>query len=185
MSLISKKSSYSLFKWNGTMRFSLLLYIFFHTVFSACISHKPIPKKYYAPTNSLSKKEELRKRNEIVETARKYKGVKYKKAGKTPKGFDCSGFSHYVLTKNDIIVGASSVDQSKQGKLVKIDDLKPGDLIFLGQNKKISHVGIITKNEKNELFMIHASSSRGIIEENIYQSRYWSKKIISGRNILN
>ena len=41
------------------------------------------------------------------------------------------------------------------------------------------------KNSKNELLMIHSSTSRGIIEENVYESAYWSKRIISGRNLLN
>lgn len=53
-------------------------------------------------------RKELRK--DIAQHSRKYKGIKYKYAGKSPKtGFDCSGFTSYVLKKFNIEIDRKSV----------------------------------------------------------------------------
>ncbi|MGB5023938.1 MAG: hypothetical protein WBO44_01255, partial [Saprospiraceae bacterium] len=37
----------------------------------------------------------------------------------------------------------------------------------------IVHVGIITESKKDRLMVIHSTSSKGVIEENILKSDYW------------
>ena len=55
--------------------------------------------------------------------------------------------------------------------------LKSGDLLFFGKSSsKISHVGIAIKNNGEELKMIHASSSNGIIISTVTTNSYWSEK---------
>ncbi|GLR19179.1 hypothetical protein GCM10007940_37950 [Portibacter lacus] len=131
-----------------------------------------------------TERSDRQKRKRIIKTAQKYIGTKYRTGGKTPRGFDCSGFSSYVFSKNNIKLGANSSSQSLQGHPVKIKDLQPGDLIFFGSKKRINHVGIVTKQSRKELRMIHASSSRGIIEEDITNSSYWQKRIVGGRRVI-
>jgi cell wall-associated NlpC family hydrolase len=137
----------------------------------------------FVNTESIDKSERKR-RKKIVKTAEQYLGTKYRAGGKTPKGFDCSGFSYFVLKENNVKIGASSREQANQGKHKKIKQLEAGDLVFFGSKKHINHVGIVTKKSKNELWMIHASSSRGIVEEEIYQSSYWKKRLQFGRSFL-
>ena len=128
---------------------------------------------------------EFRKRKEIINTAKEYIGTPYKTGGKNEKGFDCSGFTYFVMKKHQINLNASSGSQYKQGVPVDLKDLKPGDLIFFGGEQGITHVGIIVENEKNTLLMIHSSTSRGIVIEDVMKSTYWKKRIKGGRNILN
>ena len=122
-------------------------------------------------------------RNEVLSVARSLKGKKYKSGGKNPKGFDCSGFVIYVLDKAGIQMASCSADQSKCGRTIKVDNAKPGDLIYFGTKGRINHVGIITENSKNKLMIIHSSSSQGVVEENILQYDYWLKRIRMAKDL--
>lgn len=135
-------------------------------------------------TSGPDEKSERKKRKKIVKTAEQYLGTKYRAGGKTPKGFDCSGFTYFVLKENNIKLGASSRAQSKQGRLKNLKQLEAGDLVFFGSKQGINHVGIVTKRSRNALWMIHASSSRGIVEEEVFRSSYWKKRIQFGRSVL-
>jgi cell wall-associated NlpC family hydrolase len=130
---------------------------------------------------------ETKLRANILKEAERYKGTKYKTAGKTPKGFDCSGYTSYICSKFDIQLSSSSTAQSKQGQEIAINKAKPGDLLFFGRNGrngKIQHVGIVYKNNTDGLFMIHSSSKRGIVVDNVTTSKYWKPKLLFARKIL-
>jgi len=116
-------------------------------------------------------------REKTVATAREYLGTRYKAGGKTPKGFDCSGFVIHVMGRMEIQMAACSADQAKCGKEVELDRARPGDLIYFGSKSRVNHVGILTEVSKNKLMMIHSSSSHGVIEENVLQSDYWLRRI--------
>ncbi len=116
-------------------------------------------------------------REKILTEARSMIGIKYKSGGKTPNGFDCSGFVIHVLGRFDYQMSACSADQSKCGKSIKPQEAKPGDLIFFGNKNRVHHVGIITEIDAKKMMMIHSSSSRGVVEEDIMKSDYWLKRI--------
>lgn len=130
---------------------------------------------------------EVRLRQQIITEATKHKGVPYKYAGKSPKGFDCSGFTYYVFGKQDIQLNASSGAQSKQGKEVPIKKAKQGDLLFFGREGRqgrIQHVGIVYQNNAEGLLMIHSSSKRGIVIDNVSTSKYWKPKLLFARRVI-
>jgi len=124
-------------------------------------------------------------RTNIIKTARKYKGSRYKYGGSTPKGFDCSGFTSYVLIKNKVDLERNSRAQAKQGKKIRTKAAQPGDLLFFGSRGKVTHVAIITQNNSNGLKVIHSTSSKGVIEQNITHSDYWQSRLLFARKILN
>lgn len=124
-------------------------------------------------TESINKQQ-----NNILKEAKKHLGTKYKFGGITPKGFDCSGFTQYVMAKNNIDIPRTSKDQSLKYEKVKQKDAQIGDLVFFGPNKsKINHVGIISKVIGEKLYMIHASTSKGIMITEITTNVYWSKRM--------
>ncbi|MBK9270535.1 MAG: C40 family peptidase [Saprospiraceae bacterium] len=116
-------------------------------------------------------------REKIIREARSLLGTRYKPAGKTPAGFDCSGFVIHVLSRFDFQMAACSADQSKCGRKILAAEAKPGDLIFFGSKDRIHHVGILTEIDDRKMMMIHSSSSKGVIEEDILKSDYWLKRI--------
>lgn len=116
--------------------------------------------------NTIRKTEKLI--DDLITTAKENLGAKYKYAGTSKTGYDCSGLVYSVFKKFDILLPRNSFEQSKIGQPLQLQKEKPkkGDLIFFTTNnsKKINHVGIITsvKNEE-EIDFIHSSTSKGVI----------------------
>ncbi|MBK6994275.1 MAG: C40 family peptidase [Lewinellaceae bacterium] len=106
--------------------------------------------------------------------------------GQSPKtGFDCSGFTSYVLKEFGVIASPASSIQASEGRYVAIDKVMPGDLIFFGQSKKkISHVAMVVKRGSDGITCVHSTTSRGVIVENISQSSYWKPKILFARDVI-
>ncbi len=124
-------------------------------------------------------------RNEIIVTALQYVGRSYRYGGKTPQsGFDCSGFISYVYTEAGIPLSGASHDQAQLGILKSYENLQPGDLVFFGNKDKVSHVSLVLKNEKDQLEVIHCTTSMGVKIDKISNSSYWKGKFLFARDIL-
>ena len=140
-----------------------------------------IPEDYTPKSSDISQL-----RIDMVSTAKKYIGSKYKYAGTTPKGFDCSGFTSYVYDQSDLYIPRSSSGQASEGAKIALRDSKPGDLLFFtGTGRgKITHVALIVENSRDGIEVIHSTTSRGVIRENISNSRYWKPKILYAKNMI-
>ncbi|MBC7550291.1 MAG: C40 family peptidase [Cellulomonas sp.] len=68
--------------------------------------------------------------NAVLEVAARYVGVAYRYGGKTPDGFDCSGFTAYVYGQLGISMTSQSSAQRNVGTVVSRADALPGDLIW-------------------------------------------------------
>lgn len=129
---------------------------------------------------------EDKKRQEIVAYAKKQLGANYRTGGKNPNGFDCSGFTSYVLKKFDVEIPSVSRSQATTGKKVNLKDAQPGDLVFFKRTaaSKVFHVALVVNNGKDGMEVIHSTSSRGVVIDNITKSSYWKPKIASSRDVL-
>lgn len=109
-------------------------------------------------------------RQKVVTEAKKYLGVPYVWGGSSPAGFDCSGFTQYVLNRCGISIPRTTTEQYTVGTYVSRQQLQPGDLVFLQNTYRvgISHVGIYIGNDQ----MIHASSSKGVTISSLAGSYY-------------
>nr|WP_315243666.1 C40 family peptidase [uncultured Flavobacterium sp.] len=112
--------------------------------------------------------------NNLIETATDNIGTRYKAAGTTKAGFDCSGLVYSTFEKENIKLPRSSYEQSKIGKIIKFDDAKKGDLIFFKTNKskQINHVGLITEVNREEIKFVHSSTSKGVIISSTKETYY-------------
>lgn len=131
---------------------------------------------------------EARLRSDLISTARQYIGTRYRAAGSSPsKGFDCSGFTQYVFDTENIDLPRVSGDQAKTGRSIPLREVQPGDLIFFQRSRtgRVFHVSLVVKNDRNELRVVHATTSRGVIEEDINRSEYWQSMVAKARRVIN
>ena len=136
-------------------------------------------------TDGLSKSAEKRLRADISEFALKFRGKSYGYGANGPNHFDCSGYTSFIFHHFDVRLDRSSGLQSKQGKQKRISQLKTADLIFFGTQRRIQHVGIVLEASRDKLIMIHCSSSKGVVIEDVYQSDYWKDRILFGKDVIN
>ena len=81
----------------------------------------------------------------IVDFALQFVGYPYVWAGNTPAGFDCSGFTQYVILNTvGIDIGHGTAGQMNYGWWVDAANLLPGDLVYFAGTfgDGISHTGV-------------------------------------------
>ncbi|GAA4396968.1 hypothetical protein GCM10023187_05680 [Nibrella viscosa] len=119
---------------------------------------------------------------EIIRIARTYTGTPYRSGGNTRDGIDCSGLLCSVFTTVGLEMPRISWQQSEVGYEVDVNQIRPGDLLFfVPEHSKagyVSHAGIVTEVKgKLEIRFIHASSSRGVREDNLF-SNYFKGRFV-------
>ncbi len=106
-------------------------------------------------------------------------GVRYRYAGLTKRGVDCSGFVRNVCNRvygTKLLGGAG--EQFKKCVPIERNDLEEGDLVFFKINKTyISHVGLYIGNGK----FAHAAIHGGVIISSLNEKYYDKYYYISGR----
>ena len=89
--------------------------------------------------------------------ALQYVGNRYVWGGTSlTHGIDCSGFTMQVMAQYGVHLSHSSRAQANEGTRISTSELKPGDLIFYGKGKSISHVAIYIGGGQ----IVHASNKR-------------------------
>ena len=85
----------------------------------------------------------------VVSTAKQYLGTPYVWGGKTPAGFDCSGFTSYVYQQaTGKSIGSYTVAQESAGTQEAVSQASAGDLLFWGSKGSTYHVGIYLGNNQ-------------------------------------
>lgn len=123
----------------------------------------------------------------LLDYADNFLGIRYRSGGKTPKGFDCSGFVYYVFGKFGYKTSPSSSAVRTIGKEVDKEEARPGDIIyFTGSNaraKRPGHVGIITEIKDGVIYFIHASVNYGISYSH-NQTPYYKRRYLGIRRVI-
>lgn len=128
--------------------------------------------------------------NDMLSLARTYIGLRYRRGGMSPKGFDCSGFTSYIFSQFGYELKRSSRDQYRcDGELVDRMQVQPGDLIFFtGRNSKsgtVGHVGIVIDGDPvtGEITFIHSACTSGISVDTT-NAPYYSKRFIGVKRVI-
>ncbi len=110
----------------------------------------------------------------MIQNSFKYLGVPYVWGGKTPSGFDCSGFVNYVMAETglwDSHIGCCN-DLAKYCTVVDISEAQPGDLVFYSgttSRQGYTHIAIYLGCGQ----VINSASSTGVAIADI-RSGYWA-----------
>lgn len=122
------------------------------------------------------------KGSQIAQYALQYVGCPYVYGGSSPSGFDCSGFTTYVMKHFGYTINRTASSQMDNGTSVSKSQLQPGDLVFFNSgnsSKRATHVGIYTGNGQ----FVHASTSTtGVIISDL-NSSYYSSTYVGARRL--
>lgn len=82
----------------------------------------------------------------IIRSAQRMLGIPYLWGGKSSKANDCSGFTQTVFRANGIQLPRDARQQALLGETIvpkkDFSNVRPGDLLFFGSGKRVTHVGI-------------------------------------------
>jgi cell wall-associated NlpC family hydrolase len=125
--------------------------------------------------------------DDIINFAKKFLGTPYRYAGSTPSGFDCSGFIYYVMGNFGFSLTRTSYGLAEFGRTVRLSEIRPGDLMFFkGRNvnsSQIGHVGMVIDVGPGMIKFIHSSTSRGVVIDNFYTSKYYVPRFIKAKRL--
>ena len=121
-------------------------------------------------------------REQIIQTARGYLGVKYMHQGRSRNGVDCIGL--VLLVAHDLNLTDFDIDHYSrvpsgmmmQRKLrehcarLAISEIQPGDVLHIAYGSQPQHLALVTDQG-----MIHADNIRGVVEHGL--TKYWLGKV--------
>jgi probable lipoprotein NlpC len=155
----------------------LATYLIASTLIFVCVVH---------PADAQRKKKRKAQLNTVLVTAKSYVGTPYQWGGNTKRGIDCSGLIHNSYKAAGIKVPRNAKEQSKYGKSKGWNEIREGDVVtfkFKEKREKWWHAGIVTKVSSDQVRFVHASTSRGVIEDNLL-SDYYKKNVKRIRRII-
>ncbi|WP_188936442.1 C40 family peptidase [Dyadobacter endophyticus] len=141
-------------------------------------ARKPAPTRSTTPAYSRPGSVNTANIPEVVQIARTYTGTPYRSGGNDKDGIDCSGLICQVYSEMGVKVPRISWQQSEFGQEVgSVAEIKPGDWLFFvpeaGKEGYVSHAGIVTDvRGRDEIIFIHASTSRGVREDNLFSTYF-------------
>jgi probable lipoprotein NlpC len=137
---------------------------------------------------SCSSTKKIRNQNiqQVVDTAKSYRGTPYRYGGTTRAGMDCSALVYLSFRSVGVTLPRTTEEQSKVGKNVPKSKLEKGDVVFFATGNrrgKVTHAGIVTQTGRGNVQFIHSSTSLGVTEDNVF-SNYWSRRFIRARRVF-
>lgn len=139
-------------------------------------------RKYTAKTNTNASKAADAMANlkskQLYKFITDWTGVKYRFGGLDKSGIDCSGFA-LLLEKEiyGVTLPRISRDQANFVKKKNYGALEEGDLVFFSfGGNDVDHVGVYLNNG----FFVHASTTRGVIVDDLNLPAYQKVLVKSG-----
>ncbi len=140
-------------------------------VLAACSSVPPAP----APSSRVA--------NDVLFRAISLVGTPYHWGGNTPEsGFDCSGLVDYVFrTEAGIHLPRTSREiAALDAPRIPRRQLEPGDLLFFGHRRHVTHVGIYVGNDR----FVNAPSTGGTVRLDSLDGYYWRDHYLFAKRVL-
>tara|TARA_B100000953_G_scaffold203495_1_gene167769 strand:+ start:1206 stop:1679 length:474 start_codon:yes stop_codon:yes gene_type:complete len=128
----------------------------------------------------------VRVAEKIVKHAKGFEGTRYKFGGTTKKGMDCSGLVYVSFLEEGLSLPRTSRAMSLQGKRLYLKEVSTGDLLFFETNKNkkvINHVGLVVQTDRDNIYFIHSSTSKGVIISSLSET-YWKDNFVMARRVI-
>ncbi|WP_308639702.1 C40 family peptidase [Paenibacillus silvisoli] len=141
------------------------------------VSAKPKYTDYSSPALTAKQADEL------IAFGSQYLGTEYEFGAATnqTKTFDCSSFVNHLFEHVlSIDLPRTSYDQAKEGKEVKLDELRKGDLLFFSaRGLDIGHVGIYVGDNT----ILHTYSKKQGVHFEKFEGQ-WRDRFVTARRLF-
>ncbi|MGF1671462.1 MAG: C40 family peptidase [Balneolaceae bacterium] len=118
--------------------------------------------------------------NQLYQAYQEWKGTPHILGGAGINGVDCSSFTQIVYSEYfGIELPRNTREQLGEGRGIRRNQIRPGDLIFFQTSRRDLHVGIAMNNGD----FLHAASSTGVAISNLSEN-YWAGRYLGARRIL-
>lgn len=120
---------------------------------------------------------------EMLAFSHKFIGLPYLWGGTSTYGFDCSGFVQFLFRNLGIVLPRDTTLQVNSPLLSEVSkaELKPGDIIFLGFDNKISHEGIYLGNN---IMINETAYANPTVQLSNLNDPHWKKMYITARRLI-
>lgn len=160
-------------------------FIFFFVIIGCYAKSQEVVYIDAMPTTDVEAIDTMSFADSLLQAAFIYKGVRYQYGGMSSNGMDCSGFICSVYRDLNKNVPHSSTSLSQIGEKIPADLLEPGDLLFFkGRSaNSVGHVAMVSKIKDGLVYMIHASTSKGVIEEILQHNDYFMARWLFNKRV--
>ena len=119
--------------------------------------------------------------NTLLREAGSHLGTGYRGGGKTPAGFDCSGFVRAMYENTlGLVLPHNAKAQAAATETIDKAELQPGDLVFFNTLRKtFSHVGIYVGEGR----FIHSPRTGGEVRIENLSDSYWRNRFNGARRV--
>lgn len=159
------------------MKHSFWLILVLPIIISSCSTRKYTVKSDTKASKAADAMANLRNK-QLYRFITDWTGVKYRFGGLDKNGIDCSGFA-FLLEKEiyGVTLPRISRDQANFSRKKNINNLEEGDLVFFSfGGNDVDHVGVYLNNG----FFVHASTTRGVIVDDLNLPAYQKTFVKSG-----
>ncbi len=134
----------------------------------------PYTPSIAATVRSSPNKDTFFLRRELIQYAMQFENKFYEDGGVSPtKGDDCSGFIQTIFKAKSMFLPRTIRLQAKSGRVIPMNQIQPGDLIFYRRFGVINHVALYIGQEK----VIHFDRPKTVIIVSNYDYREPSKAV--------
>lgn len=153
------------------------------TLFIACNASRHIVSDKAAREDMEYTQARNKKIAKLFNAASSLIGAPYHSGSSGPKAFDCSGFTSHVFQSIHLSLPRMATDQARVGHAVKLALVKAGDLLFFG-GRNIDHVALVSRVTSNKVYIVHATTGNGVMEQALQDSAYWLKRFKGARRVI-
>ncbi len=116
----------------------------------------------------------------MLDSSRIFLGLPYYWGGVSTYGFDCSGFVQMLYRQIGFNLPRDGIDQSYFPKFIDVSktELQPGDLMYFGFDKKISHAAVYLGNNK---FIGSTVFETPVVQVCDLRVQHWKDIFITGK----
>ncbi|MBI4910485.1 MAG: C40 family peptidase [Acidobacteria bacterium] len=118
----------------------------------------------------------------VIALGKRFQGLPYTWGGTSAFGFDCSGYTQMLCRRLGKQLPRDAQPQAHSSAVTPVnrDDLRPGDLLYFGNSKRITHTGMYIGAGE----FIHATAhDRPVVQISRLDDAYWTSIHVASRRL--